>query len=110
MVAFKNPNNETISQQPDYAKNITRSINPDIAVIIGICTHLGCSPTYRPEVGATDLGGKDWFGGFYCPCHGSKFDLSGRVLDGSPAPTNLVIPPYHFVDDNLIKLGVDPQV
>lgn len=99
----------TEEQQPIYAKNINRSIKPEVAVIIGICTHLGCSPTYRPEVGAADLGGKDWFGGFYCACHGSKFDLSGRVLNGSPAPTNLVIPPYHFVNDNLIRLGVDPQ-
>jgi ubiquinol-cytochrome c reductase iron-sulfur subunit len=103
------PINEVESQQPAYAKNINRSIKPEIAVIIGVCTHLGCSPTYRPEVGAADLGGKDWFGGFYCPCHGSKFDLSGRVLNGSPAPINLAIPPYHFVSDTLLKIGVDPK-
>jgi ubiquinol-cytochrome c reductase iron-sulfur subunit len=96
-------------QQPPYAKNIHRSINPEIAVIIGICTHLGCSPTYRPEVGAADLGGDSWKGGFYCPCHGSKFDLSGRVYSGVPAPTNLVIPPYHFVTSSLIRIGVDPK-
>ncbi|HIB97167.1 MAG TPA: ubiquinol-cytochrome c reductase iron-sulfur subunit [Candidatus Thioglobus sp.] len=99
----------TEDQQPAYAKNEHRSINPEIAVIIGICTHLGCSPTYRPEVGAVDLGGDAWKGGFYCPCHGSKFDLSGRVYKGVPAPTNLVIPPYHFVTDSLIRLGIDPK-
>ena len=102
------PNNEE-PQQPDYAKNKWRSINPEIAVIIGICTHLGCSPTYRPELGAADLGGDEWQGGFYCPCHGSKFDLAGRVFKNVPAPTNLAIPPYHFVSDTLIRLGVDPQ-
>ncbi|SMN14792.1 Ubiquinol-cytochrome C reductase iron-sulfur subunit [uncultured Candidatus Thioglobus sp.] len=102
------PNNLE-DQQPAYAKNVHRSINPEIAVIIGICTHLGCSPTYRPEVGAADLGGDEWKGGFYCPCHGSKFDLSGRVFKNVPAPTNLVIPPYHFVNDSLIRLGVDPK-
>jgi ubiquinol-cytochrome c reductase iron-sulfur subunit len=99
----------TEDQQPLYAKNIHRSINPEIAVIIGICTHLGCSPTYRPEVGAADLGGDSWKGGFYCPCHGSKFDLSGRVYAGVPAPTNLVIPPYHFVTNSLIRIGIDPK-
>ena len=98
-----------LEQQPAYTKNEHRSINPEIAVIIGICTHLGCSPTYRPEVGAADLGGGAWKGGFYCPCHGSKFDLSGRVYKGVPAPTNLVIPPYHFVTDSLIRIGVDPK-
>ncbi|MDC9726316.1 MAG: ubiquinol-cytochrome c reductase iron-sulfur subunit [Candidatus Thioglobus sp.] len=102
------PNN-TEDQQPVYAKNPHRSINPEIAVIIGICTHLGCSPTYRPEVGAADLGGDAWKGGFYCPCHGSKFDLAGRVYAGVPAPTNLIIPPYHFVTDSLIRIGIDPK-
>jgi ubiquinol-cytochrome c reductase iron-sulfur subunit len=102
------PNNEQ-QQQPEYAKNPTRSIKPEIAVIIGVCTHLGCSPTYHPEVGAADLGGDSWKGGFYCPCHGSKFDLAGRVYAGVPAPTNLVVPPYHFVNDSLIRVGVDPQ-
>ena len=102
------PNN-TADQQPAYAKNSHRSINPEIAVIVGICTHLGCSPTYRPEVGAVDLGGDAWKGGFYCPCHGSKFDLAGRVYAGVPAPTTLVIPPYHFVTDSLIRIGIDPK-
>lgn len=98
------------NQQPEYTKNQHRSIKPEIAVIIGICTHLGCSPTYRPEVGAADLGGESWKGGFYCPCHGSKFDLAGRVYAGVPAPTNLIIPPYHFVNDTLIRVGVDQKV
>jgi ubiquinol-cytochrome c reductase iron-sulfur subunit len=102
------PNNEE-NQQPAYAKNIYRSINPEVAVIVGVCTHLGCSPTYRPELGAADLGGDSWKGGFYCPCHGSKFDLAGRVYAGVPAPTNLVIPPYHFISDSLIRIGVNPK-
>lgn len=99
----------TENQQPAYAKNSHRSIKPEIAVIIGICTHLGCSPTYRPEVGAADLGGDTWKGGFYCPCHGSTFDLSGRVFKGVPAPINLAIPPYHYVSDSLIRIGIDPK-
>lgn len=103
------PNSDEIAQQPAYAKNIYRSINPNIAVIIGVCTHLGCSPTYRPELGAADLGGAAWKGGFYCPCHGSKFDLAGRVHKGVPAPINLKIPPYHFVSDSLIRIGIDPK-
>ncbi len=103
------PNSNELSQQPKYTKNLYRSINPDIAVIVGVCTHLGCSPTYRPELGAADLGGDSWKGGFYCPCHGSKFDLAGRVYAGAPAPTNLVIPPYYFVADSLIRIGIDPK-
>lgn len=104
---LSDPNSDKTSQQPTYAKNIHRSINPNIAVIVGVCTHLGCSPTYRPELGAADLGGEAWKGGFYCPCHGSKFDLAGRVFSGVPAPTNLVIPPYYFISDVLIRVGVD---
>jgi ubiquinol-cytochrome c reductase iron-sulfur subunit len=104
------PESSNKAQQPEYANNNTRSIKPEIAVIIGICTHLGCSPTYRPEVGAADLGGDSWLGGFYCPCHGSRFDLSGRVFQNVPAPTNLVIPPHHYVSDDLLRIGVDPQV
>lgn len=96
-------------QQPVYAQNIHRSIKPEIAVLVGVCTHLGCSPTYRPELGAADLGGDAWKGGFYCPCHGSKFDLAGRVYAGDPAPTNLVVPKYHFVSDSLIRVGISPD-
>lgn len=98
------------SNQPEYAKNESRArtSNPDIVVLIGICTHLGCSPLYRPEVGAADLGA-DWMGGFFCPCHGSKFDFAGRVFKGVPAPTNLDIPPYYFISDTLIKIGEDGE-
>lgn len=91
-------------QQPEYAQNETRSIKPEYLVLIGVCTHLGCSPKYRPGVG--DLGA-DWRGGFYCPCHGSKFDLAGRVYAGVPAPLNLAVPPHKFIDDNTIVVGVD---
>lgn len=96
------------SKQPEYAKNLYRSRdkNPEIAVLIGICTHLGCSPTFRPEMAPADLG-KEWKGGFFCPCHGSKFDLAGRVYSGVPAPTNLVIPPYKYLSDSVILVGED---
>ncbi|MEJ2316903.1 MAG: ubiquinol-cytochrome c reductase iron-sulfur subunit [Gammaproteobacteria bacterium] len=93
-------------QQPDYAKNPHRSRKPEIWVAVGICTHLGCSPTYRPDVAPDDLG-PAWVGGFYCACHGSRFDLAGRVFSGVPAPTNLVIPPYQFLDDNTVLVGDD---
>ena len=93
-------------QQPEYAKNETRSIRPDIAVIVGICTHLGCSPTYRPDIAPADLG-PEWRGGFFCPCHGSRFDLAGRVFSGVPAPKNLQIPPYMFLSDTRIMVGED---
>ncbi|KAA3627545.1 MAG: ubiquinol-cytochrome c reductase iron-sulfur subunit [Proteobacteria bacterium] len=93
-------------QQPEYARNEYRSIKAEYAVLIGICTHLGCSPTFRPEMAPADLG-SDWKGGFFCPCHGSKFDLAGRVYAGVPAPTNLVVPPYHFLSDTRILVGED---
>jgi ubiquinol-cytochrome c reductase iron-sulfur subunit len=92
-------------QQPVYCKNEYRSIKPEVFVAVGICTHLGCSPTYRPEVAPGDLG-PEWLGGFFCPCHQSKFDLAGRVYKGVPAPTNLVIPPYRFLSDTKIEIGV----
>ena len=97
------------SSQPAYAQNPTRSIKPQYFVAIGICTHLGCSPSYRPDVAPADLGA-DWKGGFFCACHGSRFDLAGRVFKGSPAPTNLVIPKYHYVTDAIIKIGEDGGV
>lgn len=98
------PDSAVEAQQPAYAKNDVRSIKPEMLVLIGICTHLGCSPTYRPEVAAADMGA-DWKGGFYCPCHGSKFDLAGRVFKNVPAPTNLVVPPYYYKSDDLILVG-----
>ncbi|CAL1241720.1 ubiquinol-cytochrome c reductase iron-sulfur subunit [Candidatus Methylocalor cossyra] len=96
------------SEQPEAARNELRSIRPEIFVAIGICTHLGCSPLYRPEVAPADLG-PDWKGGFFCPCHGSRFDLAGRVYKGVPAPTNLVIPPYRFEGDNRIVVGEEKK-
>lgn len=95
-------------QQPEYALNETRSIKPEILVMVGICTHLGCSPTYRPEVAAADLGA-DWLGGFFCPCHGSKFDFSGRVYAGMPAPINLEVPPHKYLSETVILVGVDSE-
>ncbi|MEW5967309.1 MAG: ubiquinol-cytochrome c reductase iron-sulfur subunit [Pseudomonadota bacterium] len=95
-------------QQPDYCKNPTRSLKPELLVAVGICTHLGCSPTYRKEIGAADLGA-DWPGGFFCPCHGSTFDLAARVFKGVPAPTNLEVPPHQYVDDGKLLIGVDTQ-
>lgn len=96
--------NESI--QPAYAKNDTRALRPEYLVVIGNCTHLGCAPIERFEVAPADLGA-DWVGGFFCPCHGSKFDLAARVMSGSPAPTNLTIPPYRFVGDELVIVGED---
>ncbi len=96
-------------QQPAYAQNATRAIKEEILVVVGICTHLGCSPTYRPELAPPDLG-SDWEGGFFCPCHGSKFDMAGRVYAGVPAPTNLEVPPYKYLDDNRIIIGEDSGV
>ncbi len=104
-----NSSGNSKTQQPEYITENYRSLKSEIAVIVGVCTHLGCSPTYRPELGAADLGGDSWKGGFYCPCHGSKFDLAGRVYAGVPAPTNLEIPKYHFVSDSLIRIGVSPE-
>lgn len=95
-------------QQPDYCKNDGRSIKPELLVAVGICTHLGCSPTYRKDIGAADLGA-DWPGGFFCPCHGSRFDLAGRVYKGAPAPTNLVVPPHQYLSDAKLLIGVDAQ-
>jgi len=98
------PNSE-VPQQPPYCKNEHRSIKPEYWIAVGICTHLGCSPTFRPEVAPPDLG-PDWLGGFFCPCHQSKFDLAGRVFRGVPAPTNLVIPPHKYLTDTKIVIGL----
>ncbi len=94
--------NESI--QPPSSKNAGRSMRPEIFVAVGLCTHLGCSPTFRPEIAPVDLGEK-WHGGFFCPCHGSWFDLAGRVYRGVPAPTNLEIPPYRYISDTRIMIG-----
>ncbi|SCY69841.1 ubiquinol-cytochrome c reductase iron-sulfur subunit [Nitrosospira sp. Nl5] len=95
-------------QQPQYAQNETRSIKPEILVVEGVCTHLGCSPVYRKDIAPADLGA-DWLGGFFCPCHGSKFDLAGRVYKHVPAPTNLVVPPHMYLSDNLLLVGSDSK-
>jgi ubiquinol-cytochrome c reductase iron-sulfur subunit len=92
------------SLQPEYTKNLTRSLEPGLLVVEGVCTHLGCAPNYRPDVGASDLGGNDWYGGFFCPCHGSKYDIAGRVYSGVPAPTNLPIPDYNL-DGTILTVG-----
>ena len=93
-------------QQPEYAQNLTRSLKDKYLVMVGLCTHLGCSPLYRPEVAAEGMG-SDWKGGFFCPCHGSKFDLAGRVYANVPAPTNMEIPPHYYIDDKTILIGED---
>ena len=103
--ALLDPNSDA-PQQPAYCKNPHRSRKPEFLVAVGICTHLGCSPTFRPEVAPADLG-PAWKGGFFCPCHGSTFDLAGRVFKGVPAPSNLVIPPYRFLSDTRILVGDD---
>ncbi|MGQ0749140.1 MAG: ubiquinol-cytochrome c reductase iron-sulfur subunit [Betaproteobacteria bacterium] len=92
------------AQQPPCCRNAARSIKPEYFVAIGICTHLGCVPSYAPRPGAPELGA-DWHGGFYCPCHGSKFDLAGRVYKNVPAPSNLVVPPYQYVSDTQLLIG-----
>jgi|SRR5699024_3474329 len=104
---LKDPNSDETSQQPDYAKNVTRSIKPQWLVMIGICTHLGCSPEFKPKIGPEPFD-PDWKSGFFCPCHKSRYDIAGRVYDGVPAPSNMVIPPYHFIDDTHVEIGVDP--
>lgn len=94
--------NSNVEQQPKYAKNNHRSIKPEIFVVIGICTHLGCVPLYKPKFGEVD---QNWIGGFFCPCHGSRFDLAGRVFKGVPAPCNLVIPPHKYLNQQILRIG-----
>ncbi|HVS23562.1 MAG TPA: ubiquinol-cytochrome c reductase iron-sulfur subunit [Gammaproteobacteria bacterium] len=103
---LRDPKSENSEQQPSYAKNEYRSIRPAFLVLEGVCTHLGCAPAPRFDVAPADLG-PTWPGGFFCPCHGSKFDLAGRVFMGVPAPANLEVPPYRFINDNTILIGSD---
>lgn len=105
---LRDPQSEE-STQPEYAMNAARALKPEYLVLIGVCTHLGCAPLSRFNPGDAELGA-DWQGGFYCPCHGSKFDLSGRVYKDVPAPLNLAVPPYRFVTDTLLQIGVDAEV
>lgn len=95
-----------VAQQPSYTQNEYRSISPEYVVLVGICTHLGCAPKYRPVIGSVEA---NWPGGFYCPCHGSKFDLAGRVFQGVPAPVNLEVPPYKFITNQRLMIGLDPD-
>jgi ubiquinol-cytochrome c reductase iron-sulfur subunit len=104
---LSDPKLEVISQQPDYCVNPSRAIKPNIMVLVGICTHLGCSPSPKLQTGG-DMGA-DWTGGFFCPCHGSKFDLAGRVFSGSPAPINLVVPPHKYISDSVVLIGADDK-
>ena len=90
------------SIQPAFAKNVHRSLKPEYLVMVGVCTHLGCAPLYKPNAGAISA---DWLGGFFCPCHGSRFDISGRVYQSVPAPTNLEVPPYRFLSETVIRIG-----
>jgi ubiquinol-cytochrome c reductase iron-sulfur subunit len=101
------PSCDVVSQQPDYCKSTDRSIKPNLAVMVGICTHLGCSPSAKLQPKG-DMG-DNWTGGFFCPCHGSKFDLAGRVFKGSPAPVNLVVPPHKYLTDTTLLIGVDTE-
>lgn len=105
---LKDPDSE-ISEQPAYVTGRGRSIKPEILIIVGLCTHLGCAPKFHPEVGVTTFADDNWRGGFFCPCHGSKFDLSGRVYAGVPASANLIVPPHHFESDSVIVIGVDEE-
>ncbi|WP_417546217.1 ubiquinol-cytochrome c reductase iron-sulfur subunit [Marinobacter sp.] len=96
------------SQQPGYASDEYRSIKPEFAVLVGLCTHLGCVPSYRPDVAPADLG-SEWLGGLFCPCHGSRYDMAGRVYKAQPAPLNLEVPPYRYDDDETLTIGLDPE-
>lgn len=99
----RDPNSKE-PMQPLFAQNQIRAIKPEVLVLVGICTHLGCSPTFRPEIAPEDLG-PDWRGGFYCPCHGSRFDMAGRVYKNNPAINNLEVPPYKYLSENLLLIG-----
>lgn len=101
---LRDPLSQVSEQQPEYAANNTRSINPEYFIVVGLCTHLGCNPTFQSDVGRTEFS-TDWHGGYYCPCHGSLFDLAGRVYKNVPAPTNLVVPPYRFITTTEIEIG-----
>ena len=100
------PNSEQL-QQPPYAANWHRSLKPEFGVLVGICTHLGCIPLFYPSASATTPV-SNWLGGYFCPCHGSKYDAAGRVYSGVPAPYNLPVPPYRFVSDSKIRIGENP--
>jgi len=105
---LRDPDSDNPDQQPEYAHNPTRSIKPEVSVLVGLCTHLGCSPEMKAEIGPQPFD-PEWKGGYFCPCHKSKFDMAGRVFQGVPAPTNLLVPPHHYESDTMIVIGVDPS-
>ena len=105
---LRDPQSENLDQQPAYIKGETRSLKPEISVLVGLCTHLGCSPEMAAEIKPEPYD-PNWKGGYFCPCHKSRFDMAGRVFQGVPAPTNLVVPPHFYQDDNTIVIGLDPQ-
>ena len=105
---LRDPESANADQQPAYIKGETRSIKPEILVLVGLCTHLGCAPKLHAEIKPEPFD-PQWKGGFYCPCHKSRFDMAGRVFEGVPAPTNLLVPPHHYENDNTIVIGVDPK-
>ena len=104
---LRDPQSENLDQQPAYIKGVTRSLKPEISVLVGLCTHLGCSPEMAAE-NKPEPYDPNWKGGYFCPCHKSRFDMAGRVFQGVPAPSNLAVPPHHYTDDNTIVIGVDP--
>ncbi|MGH7073028.1 MAG: ubiquinol-cytochrome c reductase iron-sulfur subunit [Stellaceae bacterium] len=104
-IALLSDPDSTVHQQPKYAQNWHRSIKPEYSILVGICTHLGCIPEYMPQPNSLMPG---WIGGYFCPCHGSRYDLAGRVYNGVPAPYNLPIPPYHFVNKTTVRIGENP--
>ena len=105
---LRDPQSENLDQQPAYIKGETRSLKPEISVLVGLCTHLGCSPEMAAEIKPEPYD-PNWKGGYFCPCHKSRFDMSGRVFTGVPAPTNLVVPPHYYENDTTIVVGLDPQ-
>ncbi|MGS1078339.1 ubiquinol-cytochrome c reductase iron-sulfur subunit [Pseudoxanthomonas beigongshangi] len=105
---LRDPESKNTDQQPAYIKGETRSLKPDISVLVGLCTHLGCSPEMVAEIRPEPYD-PDWKGGYFCPCHKSRFDMAGRVFQGVPAPTNLVVPPHYYENDTTIVIGVDPK-
>ncbi len=96
------------SDQPTYVNPEERSIKPELLIVLGVCTHLGCAPTFRPEVAPADLG-PEWVGGYFCACHGSRYDLAGRVYKSQPAPLNLPVPPHSYESDNIVIIGIDEE-
>lgn len=105
---LRDPKSLVVDQQPGFAQNEYRSLKPEILVLVGLCTHLGCAPKLYAELKPEPFDA-EWQGGFFCPCHKSRFDMAGRVYDGVPAPTNLVVPPYSFIDDGHIMIGVNAE-